>query len=115
MHQKFEFQCTECHKVFDFNLNMELNGNYRIHCPNCGHVHYRIVKNGKITEDRFPDRSETPLIEDIIPMKASCRDFKKEKPEDCFEYATDPKTDGSKAAQGFLRRLWQEKFSAKLE
>jgi len=108
--QKFEFTCTECHKIFDFNLNVALNGNYRIHCPNCGHIHYRVVENGKITDDRFPDRSETILVEDICPMKASCRDFKKTKPEDCFFHVANPE-DEPKVAQGFLRRLWHEKFS----
>jgi hypothetical protein len=93
---------------------MDLNGNYRVHCPNCGHIHYRVVENGKITVTRFNDRSETILIEDIIPMKASCRDFRKTKAEDCYEYATDLKQDGPKAAQGFLRRLWQEKFSVEI-
>ena len=108
--QKFEFQCTECNKIFDFNLNLALNGNYRIHCPNCGHIHYRVIEKGKITDTRFPDRSETILIEDICPMKASCRDFRKTKPEDYYEHVAKPE-DAPGAAQGFMTRLWREKFS----
>ena len=96
---KHEFVCTECQKHFDITLNMALNGNYRIHCPNCGHVHYRTVKNGQITDTRFPDNHESILVEDIRPMKASCRDHPKEKvPE---------------VERGFLSNLWAEIFSAR--
>lgn len=112
--QKIEFQCTECHKIFDFNLNIGLNGNYRVHCPNCGHVHYRQVKEGKITDTRFPDNHESILIEDIQPMKASCRDFKKETRESVAYYVQTPE-DVPMAAFGFLRRLWEEKFSARVD
>lgn len=79
--KKFEFYCQECKKYFDFVLNTSLNGNYRIHCPNCGHIHYRVLKDGAITEGRFDTNSTSVLIEDICPMKGSCRDFQKEKKE----------------------------------
>jgi len=97
--QLVEFNCTECHKYFDFKLNMELNGNYRIHCPNCDHIHYRVVKDGVITQDRFGVDDDTFLIEDIRPMKASCRDEQKETFKDL-----------SSEAPGFLHRLWKEMF-----
>lgn len=96
---KKEFLCTECHKYFDIKLNMSLDGNYRVHCPNCGHVHYRTVKKGVITDTRFPDNHESILVEDIYPMKSSCRDFQEEKPED------------SEVSGNFLRQLWKERFS----
>jgi len=100
----FEFFCSGgCQKYFDFKMNMELNGNYRIHCPNCGHVHYRVVKNGKITDGRFPENEDQILIEDIKPMKSSCRDFQKEKEEDL-----------SIAPIGFMARLWKDFFSCEV-
>jgi len=87
MRKLFEFYCTECAKHFDVKLNTSLNGNYRIHCPMCGHVHFRELKNGEITGVRFPDNHESLLIEDIKPMKGCCRDFPQEKPEiDNFLY-----------------------------
>ena len=99
--QKFEFICSSCTKYFDFNLNTTLNGNYRIHCPNCGHIHYRKVLNGAITENRFYDgHDDQILVEDIVPMKSSCRDFQKETADDT-----------SLKAQGFVKRLWSELFS----
>jgi hypothetical protein len=78
-------------------MNVSLNGNYRIHCPNCGHVHYRSVKNGKITDTRFPENDSVILYEDILPMKSSCRDFSKE-----------TELDATNKAEGFLHRLWKE-------
>jgi len=99
--QNVEFYCTVCHKYFDIRLNMSLNGNYRIRCPmpKCHHVHYRAVKNGVITDDRFPVNDSELLIEDIIPMKASCRDFSKE---------TELDSEISPKAEGFLHRLWKD-------
>jgi len=83
--QKFEWYCSGgCGKYFDFVLNTSLNGNYRIHCPNCGHVHYRVLKNGQITEGRFDKSDDQILIEDIMPMKSSCRDFQQEQPHTFF-------------------------------
>ena len=100
---KFEFECSNCGKFFKVNLNMSLNGNYRIHCPMCNHIHYRVVENGKITGIRFTQNDDKILIEDIRPMKSSCRDFREEVAED---------SDAVQTAAGFMRRLWTEKFSA---
>jgi hypothetical protein len=101
---KHEFYCSgSCGKYFDFVLNMELNGNYRIHCPNCGHIHFRVVKNGVITEGRFTDDPSSPIIEDIYPMKSSCRDEQKEITLDAVQ-----------TLSGFMHRLWKERFASKL-
>jgi hypothetical protein len=80
MRASFEFQCTECQNIFDVRLNLDLDGNYRIYCPICQHPHYRKIVGGKITDVRFPENEENILIEDIRPMKSSCRDKKTESP-----------------------------------
>lgn len=98
--EKKEFLCTECHKYFDIKLNISLDGNYRVHCPNCGHIHYRAVRKGAITDTRFTDNSQDVLIEDLYPMKSSCRDNQE-------ETAKDSLVNGD-----FLHQLWKEKFSA---
>lgn len=59
---------------------MALKGNYRIHCPQCGHIHFRKVENGKITDIRFTENQEDPLLEDIWPMASAIKDKKEEKP-----------------------------------
>jgi DNA-directed RNA polymerase subunit RPC12/RpoP len=96
---KKEFLCTECHKYFDIKLNISLDGNYRVHCPNCGHIHYRAVSKGEITDTRFTDNSKNILIEDLYPMKSSCRDNQEETAKDSL-------------INGDFLQLWKEKFSA---
>lgn len=95
-----EFYCSSCRKYFDVKLNMALNGNHRVHCPNCGHIHYRVIQDGKITNTRFTDNTESIFVDDLYPMKAACRDYQKETYDDCAE------TDS-----GFMKRLWKEHFS----
>jgi hypothetical protein len=36
---------------------MELEGNHVFNCPNCGHEHCRVVRGGRITEDRWDRRN----------------------------------------------------------
>jgi DNA-directed RNA polymerase subunit RPC12/RpoP len=98
-----EFECSSCSKIFDIKLNTSLNGNYRIHCPHCEHIHYRKVSDGVITSIRFPDNSTGILIEDIRPMKSSCRDFSMEIDKDSYFN----KDKGESA----LYRSWKDKFS----
>ena len=102
-YQVKEFECSNCQKIFDICLNTSLDGNYRIHCPSCAHVHYRKVVKGQITDVRFPQNDSQILIEDIRPMKSSLRTTRKEKVEDC-----------TMDLSGFMRRLWAEKFSARV-
>ena len=97
---KNEFFCPECKKYFVFSLSLTLNQNYRIHCPMCGHHHYRKVENGEITDIRILDNFQESLIADIIPMKSSCRDYSEEEDKDSYFY--------HKAWEGFIHRLWKE-------
>lgn len=105
--QIFEFSCTECRKIFDIKLNISLNGKFRIHCPNCNHIHYREVVDGKITEGRFTELNtrDSRFIEDIKPMKSSCRDNQKETEKDSYF---------NQDSAAWLHQLWAEKFSGQL-
>lgn len=48
-----QFYCsTQCRKYFDTYLRKSMYGNYTIVCPNCGHNHFRVIKDGVVTEDR---------------------------------------------------------------
>jgi len=103
MRQKIEFYCEMCDKYFDVNLNTSLNGNHRIHCPNCAHIHYRKIEKGEITDFRFSDNQDDPIVDDLRPMKASCRDYTGEKAEDYLPNL-----------KGFMSRLWKERFSSRV-
>ena len=48
-----EEKCSECSKVIVAKINFDVNGNHRIICPHCGHVHFRVVKDGVMTGDRW--------------------------------------------------------------
>ena len=47
-----EFQCTECYFFNYPMLSDVMSGNYTVVCGNCGHEHYRVLKNGVVTGDR---------------------------------------------------------------
>jgi DNA-directed RNA polymerase subunit RPC12/RpoP len=51
--ERQELYCHNCGKYVQFNLDLSVDGNYKLNCPNCGHEHYRIVKDGKITDERW--------------------------------------------------------------
>lgn len=53
--QRTEISCHNCKgdKVFIAILDYSINGNHKIVCPRCGHLHYRTIKDGKITEARW--------------------------------------------------------------
>jgi len=47
-----EFQCTNCN-IFNYPmLSDSMDGNYIIVCGGCDHEHYRVIKDGVVTEDR---------------------------------------------------------------
>lgn len=71
-----EFYCQECDGYTYFRLNLALDGNHIVKCanPKCAHKHYRVVKNGKITEERFNEYYKT--ADEIEPMPSA---YSKEK------------------------------------
>jgi len=60
--QRTEMHCHDCSKTFVAELNFDINGNYVIECPKCGHEHCRKIKNGKITRDRWDGRNDNNAI-----------------------------------------------------
>lgn len=48
-----EETCTSCAKLFVAKINYDLNGQHKILCPYCGHEHWRVIKNGVMTGDRW--------------------------------------------------------------
>ena len=65
-----EFNCYMCSHYVYAKMNVEINGNYIVHCPNCGHKHYRKIEKGKITDRRF-DENCVSYHELIIPKSAA--------------------------------------------
>ena len=55
--ERQELWCHECDKHVQFDLDLSLNGNHVLECPNCGHEHCRVVKDGVITSERWAQRN----------------------------------------------------------
>lgn len=45
--------CTNCSRNFICTLDTALDGNHIIECPFCHHLHYRVIRAGEVTEDRY--------------------------------------------------------------
>lgn len=63
-----EFYCSTagggCGKYFKTFLRENQWGNFTIECPACGHHHFRVIKEGLITEDRHDKRlGESTIIQ----------------------------------------------------
>jgi hypothetical protein len=54
---KQELHCHACDRYVQFELDMDVNGNHVLECPNCKHEHCRVVYNGEITGDRWDRRN----------------------------------------------------------
>jgi hypothetical protein len=55
--QRQELHCHACNNYVQFDIDVEQQGNHVIICPNCGHEHCRVVRNGIITEARWDRRN----------------------------------------------------------
>lgn len=62
MTERQELYCHNCGNYVQFDIDMELEGNHVLTCPVCGHEHCRVVKGGKIKEDRWDSRNQTYYV-----------------------------------------------------
>ena len=54
MSTRQELYCHGCSQYVQFDLDLSLDGCHTLHCPVCGHVHYRVIVGGIITGTRRP-------------------------------------------------------------
>lgn len=54
--ERQELWCHDCERYVQFPIDLSLNGNHVLHCPNCNHEHCRVVENGVITDIRWDSR-----------------------------------------------------------
>lgn len=55
--ERQELSCHACQRYVQFAIDVSVNGNHVLHCPNCGHEHCRVVKDGVITDIRWGQRN----------------------------------------------------------
>ena len=94
-----EFYCGECQGYFMVRLNMALNHEAHIKCPNCGHEHRRVIQDGVIHES---GRYKSDVKENVLTTMAT--------------YHKEPFTKRFKDAKSYGQRRDGEKMSpAQLE
>lgn len=59
MKERQELYCHGCNRYVQFDIDVGLEGNHTITCPNCGHEHYRVVRAGVVTEVRWKSSGPT--------------------------------------------------------
>ena len=59
MIERQELYCHGCDRYIQFNIDIELEGNHVLRCPNCKHEHCRVVKNGIVTDERWGQRNDS--------------------------------------------------------
>ena len=71
MLERQELYCHECERYVQFNIDTSLNGNHVLACPNCGHEHCGVVKDGIITDDRWDSRNQTFTVTGSITFTST--------------------------------------------
>lgn len=62
MIERQELYCHECRNYVQFDIDIELDGNHVLECPECGHEHCRIVKKGIVTEARWDSKNKQAYL-----------------------------------------------------
>lgn len=65
--------CTNCSKDFITQLDARLDGAHKITCPFCSHIHYRVVRNGVVTEERRAKPGDMPEFDVPSPPRLEIR------------------------------------------
>ncbi len=60
--ERQELYCHACGRYVQFDMDLSLNGNHVLECPNCGHEHCRVVENGRIMGDRWDRRNQVYYV-----------------------------------------------------
>lgn len=73
-----DMHCHNCSKNFIASIDFGLNGNHQVECPHCGHLHYRQIKDGVVTGERWGSDSNTHEVpnrrvwkSETLPMTTS--------------------------------------------
>lgn len=84
-----DMHCTHCHKGFLAHIDFDVEGNHEIVCPMCGHGHYRGIRKGKITSERWGSASDTSIKDKTQKL-----------------WTVDARRMQTSSASGFLRERW---------
>jgi DNA-directed RNA polymerase subunit RPC12/RpoP len=54
--------CHACSKNFVAELDYSMSGNHQVECPHCGHLHFRQIKDGRVTGERWGSDPNTHIV-----------------------------------------------------
>ena len=101
MTERQELHCHACNRYVQFDIDLELDGNHVLNCPNCGHEHCRVVRNGRITGDRWDSRNDL----DQTAITISSASITSSATSNYMAYYDVTTADGN-SASGFLYDSW---------
>lgn len=58
-----DIHCHSCTNTFIAQLDFSIDGNHVIECPYCQHEHFRVIKAGHITDDRWDPKEQRIDVE----------------------------------------------------
>ena len=95
MREEFEFYCSGgCKGYTTFPIDVSIDANVILVCPNCKHEHFRKMKDGKITEDRHGVQKDDQFVHRIEPTMAA------------FSWTKQLKEHEKEDPKGHLSSLW---------
>lgn len=65
-----ELHCHSCSRQFVAELEAGIDGQHVIECPHCGHEHFRVVTDGKITGDRWGQAADNSSSQKIVSARS---------------------------------------------
>jgi len=66
-----ELHCHNCDMYVHFDLDLSVDGQVMLNCPQCNHEHYRYVYNGVISDQRWGSANRPMPIINAINIVAS--------------------------------------------
>ena len=115
---KQELHCHNCQQYVQFDMDEEMDGEYEIECPDCGHMHCRVVEKGRITDKRWDSRngnymsvtaitySSTSIMDSLLNYSytTTCTDIKINPSSSAS--VTSANTGSVSLSQLYLRQSW---------
>lgn len=108
-----EFYCGECQGYFLVRLNMALNIEVEVACPNCGHKHRRVISGGRIHETGRFTHDATEII--LVPRSTYSKQPRTQamiKAHETRGLRRDGIVVGDEEIQAFMADRWLEKAGA---
>lgn len=91
-----DMNCTNCSKNFIATLDYRLDGNHVVECPYCSHEHCRVIKEGKVTGERWETRMQRVDVDKRSVWKSDSQPII------------------SSTAGSFIRELWLNRVDVQL-